>query len=412
MSIIEVDGLPKKDFWGRNKNLLIIGGGILQHQTLVECNKLGLGKILVDGDLNCYCAKSYLFNEDYFIQASTKESEVVLSQVKKWLKKHRKVKIVGVYTQGQDCAYTVAYVAKHLGLPSIGIDVAYRTNNKIAMREAFEDFDIPQPMFDCKLNFPYVVKSTDNCASRGLTIVRKQSEVEQAIDYAISYSSDGEYLCEEFIDGKEYSVDTVVYKGRVYPGGISDRVFLDKNKYAVQDGSITPSFLPEETQQRMYWIMQDCAKALGVKWGAFKGDLIIDKYNHIYVLEVTARLSGGFDSQFRKPYSYGINLIKATIDLACGKELDFADLIPQWNKFSQTFTVFPKPGIIKEIRGEEELRMIPGIRQVFITKHVGQLVEYKTCADRVIHIIACADTYKELQETIQKARETIQFITE
>jgi biotin carboxylase len=189
-------------------------------------------------------------------------------------------------------------------------------------------------------------------------------------------------------------------------------VFLPKTSYAVQDGSITPSFLPAETQQRMYWIMQDCADALGVKWGALKGDLIIDKDNKIYVLEVTARLSGGFDSQFRKPYSYGINLIKATIDLACGKELDFADLIPKWSKFSQTFTVFPKPGIIKDIVGLDELRKIPGIKQVFLTKHIGELVEYKTCADRVIHIIAVDDTYEGLQKTIKLARETVKFITE
>jgi biotin carboxylase len=158
--------------------------------------------------------------------------------------------------------------------------------------------------------------------------------------------------------------------------------------------------------------MQDCADALGVKWGALKGDLITDKDGNIYVLEVTARLSGGFDSQFRKPYSFGINLIKATIDLACGKALDFRDLIPKWNKFSQTFSVFPKPGVIKEIKGLEELKNLPGIRQVFLTKHVGELVEYKSCADRVIHIVAVADTYEKLQELIKTARETIQIITE
>jgi len=409
--MLTISGLPKKDFWGRSKNLLIIGGGVLQHQTLLECNNLGLGKILVDADPGCFCAKSPLFNEDYFIQASTKDPKEVLSQVKKWLKKNKKVKIVGVYTQGCDVAVTVSYVAKKLGLPSIGNDVAFKSNNKIAMRKAFEKGGIPQPKFG-SVKLPCVVKPSDNCASRGVTIVRDVRDMDKAIVMASVNSSNREYIVEEFIDGKEYSVDTVVYKGIVYPGGISDRVFLDKNEYAVQDGSITPSFLPESKQNMMYYVMQECADALGVKWGALKGDLIVDKDGHVKVLEVCTRLSGGFDSQYRKPYSYGINLIKATIDLACGKELDFRDLIPKWVKYSQTFTVFPKPGVIKEIRGEEKLRNIPGIKQYFITKHVGELVEYKTCADRVIHIIACANTYKELQETIQKARKTIQFITE
>jgi biotin carboxylase len=393
----------------KRPNLLIIGGGELQHQTLIECNKLGLGKILVDGNPNCYCARSPYFNNDYFIHADIKDPKLVLSQTKKWLK-GKNVKIVGVYTQGCDCADTVAYVAKKLGLPSIGIDVAYRTKNKIAMREAFEKFGIKQPKFR-NVGLPCVIKSVDNCASRGVTIVREECQRENAIRSAKSNSTNGQYLVEEFIEGKEYSVDTVVYEGVVYPGGISDRVFLEKNEYAVQDGSITPSFLSEETQQMMYWTMQDCADALGVRWGALKGDLIV-KDGQVYVLEVTARLSGGFDAQFRKPYSYGINLIKATIDLACGKPLDFSDLIPKWVKFSQTFTVFPKPGVIKDIIGLKELRKIKGIRQVFLTKHIGQLVEYKTCADRVIHIIACADNYETLQDIIGQARKTIQFITE
>lgn len=396
----------------KRPNLLIIGGGSLQHQTLVECENLGLGKILVDGNPDCYCARSPLLHPDYFIHADVKHPKLVLSQVKKWLRRNRKVKIVGVYTQGQDFAVTVAYVAKRLGLPSIGDEVAYRTNNKKAMREAFEKANIPQPKFYKIDKYPVVVKATDNCASRGLTIVKNPIDLDDAIRFAKRHSTDGDFIIEEFIDGKEYSVDTVVYKGVVYPGGISDRVFLDKDEYAIQDGSITPSFLPEETQKRMYWLMQDCANALGVKWGALKGDLIVDANNKVYVLEVTARLSGGFDSQFRKPASFGINLIKATIDLACGKELDFADLIPKWNKFSQTFTVFPKPGIIKEIQGEEELRRLPGIVGVFVSKRVGDRVEYKNCADRVIHIIAKGDTYDGLQETIKKAKETIKFINE
>lgn len=404
---------PKKDIFGRSKNLLIIGGSELQYQTFVECNKLGLGKILVDGNPNCYCARSPIFNSNFFIHASTKKPKDVLSQTKKWLQKHRNVKIVGVYTQGTDAAVTVAYVAKRLGLPSIGDSVAYKTNNKLAMREALAKKDVLQPRWGLnEYRYPFVVKSTDNCASRGLTIVRKWSDFAPAIKNAIEHSSDRKYIQEEFVDGKEYSVDTVVYKGVVYPGGISDRIFLDKNEYAIQDGSMTPSMLSEETQQRMYWIMQRCADALGVKWGALKGDLIVDKDEQIYVLEVTARLSGGFDSQYRKPYSYGINLIKATIDLACGKALDFTDLIPKWNKFSQTFTIFPKPGIIKDIQGIDEVKKLPGIRNVFVTKKVGDIVEYKTCADRVIHIIASGDTYNGLQETVKKAKEIVRFITE
>jgi len=397
----------------KSKFLLILGGGILQEQTLVECNKLGLGKIIVDGNENCYCSKSPYFDTDNFICADISKPELVLSQVRKFLKL-RSIKLVGVYTQGCDCAYTVAYVASKLGLPSIGINTAYLTHNKIAMRDKLREHFIRQPFVyndDSFISFPLVVKATDNCASRGVTIVNRRDKLPQAIDYSRHFSSDGKYIVEEFIDGKEYSVDTIVYKGKVYPAGISDRTFIEKNNYAIQDGSITPSVLPSGLQERMYEVMQDCATALGVKWGAFKGDLIV-RDNRVYVLEVTTRLSGGFDSQFRKPYSFGVNLIKATIDLACGKELDFSDIVPKWNKCSATFSIFPKEGIIRSITGLEELQRLEGIKQVFLTKKIGERVQYKNCADRVVHIVACRDTYEQLQNTIKQAKQILKIITE
>lgn len=404
------------------KYLIVIGGGILQYQTLVECEKMGIGIILVDRDKDCYCASRN--KNGYFINADIKDPYEVLSQVNDFINSNKDLNIAGVYTQGCDCAYTVAFVAEKLHLPNIGSQIAYRCSNKAVMRKFLEKNNILQPNYfivretmgdlaDSITAYPCVYKSTDNCASRGVTIVRDRKYAIEAYKNALKNNiRDNKVIVEEFIEGEEYSVDTIVYKNTVYPAGISDRVFLNKENYAVQDGSLTPSQLPEEIQNNMYQVMQNCANAIGIEWGAFKGDLLLGKDGKIYVIEVTARLSGGFDSQYRKPYSFGINLIKATIDLACGKELDQDDITPKWLKYSQTFSIFPKPGVIKEIKGEEELRNIPGIKQVFFTKHIGSLVEYKTCADRVVHIIACADTYEELQDTINKARKTLEIVTE
>ena len=380
-----------------------MGGGVLQLQTFVECDKLGLKTILIDGNENCYC-RPYC---DRFVQISIHHPENIVYALPE------DVDIVGVYTQGCDAEYTVAYVAEQLGLPSIGREAALNCKDKVRTREIFKKHRILQPNIIVGNSvFPIIVKPADNCGSRGITVVRKQEEFIGAYHKAKKHSMCGKVVIEEFIEGREYSVDTIVYKGVVYPAGISDRTFLDKEKNAIQDGSMTPSMLPSHTQQKIYSIMQDCADAVGVKWGAFKGDILIDKDDNIYVIEVTARLSGGFDAQYRKPYSYGLNLIKATIDLACGKELDFKDIIPKWVKWSQTFTVFPKPGRIMEIKGRDELRMLPGVEEFFITKHIGELVKYNDCSNRVIHIIACRDTYEELQETINRARKVVKFITE
>jgi biotin carboxylase len=123
----------------------------------------------------------------------------------------------------------------------------------------------------------------------------------------------------------------------------------------VQTGSVTPSRLPEEIQNDMYNLMAQAAKAMGIDKGAFKGDLILCE-NKPKIIEITARLSGGYDSQYRKPYSFGINLIKATIDIAIGNKLDFRDIVPRWIKYSKTVSPFPEAGKITKISGLDELK--------------------------------------------------------
>jgi len=407
----------------KQKALLVVGGGILQHPTLTEANKLGLKTILIDGNPDCYCSCHKFFDKKLFIKGYRTNIDGLVKRVGLFLQQHKDLKVVGVYTQGTDVEYTVAKLAKALHLPGIEPNSTYACNNKIEMHRRFNKFKVPQAVYTTAsdiyeakkivslMGLPCVVKPADNCASRGLTIVRKYSDITKAFNLALAYSIDQQVLIEEFLEGKEYSVDTIIYNGILYPAGISDRQFIRKNNYAIQCGSLTPSLLPVVTQSWMYYFMQKAAKAIGITNGAFKGDLILTKRG-IKILEVTARLSGGFDSQYRKPYSFGINLIKATIDIATGQPLDFTDIIPKWVKYSSTFTVFPKPGVVKEIKGLNKLYKIPEIKNVFLTVKKGdEIKDYKHCANRVVHIIAVADTYEKLIKIQHKAQRTLQIIT-
>lgn len=392
--------------------LIVIGGGILQQKTFEICGDLGLSTLLIDGDDDCYCRNK----SNFFIKCSTKKPKEVLSEVKKFIYETiETLKVVGVYTQGCDVEYTVAYVASKLGLPSVGIKQAEACNNKFLTRQIFEKAKIPQPKFSVnklnRLKLPVVVKPVDNCASRGITVVRSIEKLQKAIEFARNNSTNKNILVEEFINGNEYSIDTILYKGVMYNAGISDRVFEKKDKYAIQNGSVTPSSLPDGKQQEMFELMYKCAKAIGITWGAFKGDVIIDKQGKVYILEVTARLSGGFDSQYRKPLSYGYNLIKATIDMARGRPLDMRDITPKWLNYSKTFSILPKPGKLLKILGYKKVMQIPGVAAVFITKAIGDNIDYKNCADRINHIIICSDIKEELDSIENKVRKTLRFIT-
>jgi len=405
------------------KILLVLGGGVLQEQTFPIARSMGLIPVLVDGNANCWCVKNGLVDKDDFILASAYDTDKIILSVNDYISSHPGSNLLGVYTQGADFEYPVAVIAYNFGLPGIPATVAYTCNNKIAMRNAFFEAGISQPSFttartveDIERAFDSygvcVVKAVDNCASRGVTIVRSKEQIPQALELSKKFSRrEGPVLVEEFISGKEYSVDTIIDRGKLYPCGISSRVFEEKELFAIQNGSITPSDADEGLIFRIYDIMRRAYKALDISQGAFKGDIIVSG-DKVSIIEVTARLSGGFDAQYRKPASYGMNLIKATIELAVGWNINKADVSFNQKRYSKTFTVFPKPGKIAVIKGYEELKALPGIVAAFLMVKEGDVIkEYENCADRVIHIIAVADTLAELNAIQKQAEDTIQIIT-
>ena len=198
-----------------------------------------------------------------------------------------------------------------------------------------------------------ILPSSGEQSSRGISRVTNIKELKKAYQYAKKFSLlNKEILAESEIKGKEYSVDTIIIDGTIYNAGISDRSFFKNEYYSIQDGSVTPSNLDENTQEKMLKIMGKAAKVLNINNSAFKGDLIIDKKDKkIKIIEVAARTSGGFDAQVRKPISFGTNIIGATIDLSLNNDVNMQDLIPKWIKWSKTFSIFPKPGIVNKING-------------------------------------------------------------
>ncbi len=401
----------------KKKSILIIGGGLLQIVALNKAKELGYITYLTDKN-ECCSASKYA---DEFIQKDTKDVDGHIDLAKKL---HKDNRIKGIYTQGCDVEYTVAMAANAIGLPGINPESALNCNDKIRMRKILNDNGISKVKFGSaktvdeainvieNIGLPCIVKPSDNSASRGLTKIFSMGSIKNAYEIAIQNCFHRkEIIIEELLVGDEYSVDTVLYDGRLYPAGISDRVFKNYREYAVQIGSITPSLLPEQIQKEMYNLMSKAAKALGIDYGAFKGDLIVVK-SEPKIIEVTARTSGGFDSQYRKPYSFGIDIIKCTIDIATGNTFDARDLIPKWFKWSMTTSVFPKPGTVEKIEGLDKLKKLEGVRNIFMDLKIGDEIRpYVHCANRVNHIIITADTYNELIKLEKQVQKTLEIKT-
>ncbi|HKI92324.1 MAG TPA: hypothetical protein VJ986_08475, partial [Gaiellaceae bacterium] len=175
---------------------------------------------------------------------------------------------------------------------------------------------------------------------------------------------------------------------------VVDRPFADLEGVALELGHVNPSALPAAHQDELFALAERAAAAVGVGFGAFKADTIWTA-DGPRILEVTARLSGGFDCQKTTPLATGRNFIAAALRLAIGLPLDPADLAPTRRRYAAAWTALPEPGRVVEIDAAPSLA-VPGVEEVLLRVSVDDVVpEYRDCATRPAFVVATGDSPAE-----------------
>ncbi|MCL2747767.1 MAG: D-alanine--D-alanine ligase [Oscillospiraceae bacterium] len=134
---------------------------------------------------------------------------------------------------------------------------------------------------------PFIVKPANGGSSLGVTIVRNEEAIAEAIQYAKAYEK--RILIEEYIAGREFTVG--ILDGAALPV-IEIRAqsgFFDyKNKY--QEGltsELCPAPIPADLSDRLKEIALSAHKAL--RLGDYsRADFIVDDDGNIYCLEVNS----------------------------------------------------------------------------------------------------------------------------
>lgn len=396
--------------------IIIVGAGLLQVPAIQIAKEMGLKVIATDRNPQ---APGFAY-ADFPVILDIRDVSGHIETAKEY---SRKLSIAAVFTEGADVEVTVAATARALGLPGVSPEAAYACNNKVRMREIFQEHGIPGPRFRevrdlaeaeeavRAIGLPVMIKAVDNCGSRGAKKVERREELPRALENAKCFSSTGTALLEEYLRGPEQSVETLVYRGVHYHLNIVDRPF-GFDPYPIELGHINPTDLPFPVQDQMFDLVERGAKALGIDFGAAKGDMMLTDRGPI-ILEMTARLSGGFDCQYTSPLAHGVNYIKAAIDIALGKELDLDNITPKFYRTAVSLSPFPPPGHIVGIYGVEEARRIRGVRHIIFRMSEGDVIPpYTSCVDRVCFVIAVGETRQEAWESAQRALEVIRIDTE
>jgi biotin carboxylase len=399
--------------------VLIIGAGDLVLPAYrIAREELGLGTIAFD-----YNPKAPAMEyADVALPVSTKDVPAAVEAARDL---SRRYPLSGVFTAGADVEITVAALAEALSLPGIPVEVARRCNDKLLMhrhldavgfvekaryrvvRTAGEALDAARDV-----GFPCVLKPLDNCASRGVQRVEESSLVEDAYELAVSFNGTrgGEILVEECLEGSKHTVEMLAWNDRWYLLSIIDTHYISP-RWPCETGLNTTT-QTRSMQERMFRFSEQVARQIGVDFSAHKVDVNIGADGSIRMIELTARLSGGFHCQYASPLAFGSHDIRAALRLSVGDDLDPEDIRHRWERGAAVRAVFPKPGRIVSVAGVEEARRMPGVAEVFVWRGVGDTVgPYFNSADRPAFVIAGGETTREAVENAERARDRIRIET-
>lgn len=364
-------------------------------------------------DLGCYVITCDYLPEnpghryaDEYHNISTTDLNGVLSLAKA-------LKIDGIVAYASDpAAPTAAYVAEKLGLPGNPYESVKILTEKDKFREFLSSHGFKTPkakgyfLYEeaskdiSEFTFPVMVKPVDSSGSKGVVKIFSPDGLKAAVDEALSYSRGKRFIVEEFIEKKGYQVsgDGFSVNGKLVFTSYGNELYSGKGvRDYVALGEFWPSLLTAEQKKKVDDELQRLITALGMKTSAYNIEVIIDKDDNVYVLELGPRNGGSYIPQLIE-YATGVDLIDYTIKAALGEDCSDLKMVASKGYWSNYMILSKNTGIFKEIWFDSKFKK-NNLLAVYCTYNQGERVTaYKNTSDSLGTILFKADSLEEIIE--------------
>ena len=274
---------------------------------------------------------------DVFYPISFKDKEAVLTAC-------QKEQIDGITSFALETALpTVIYVSQKMGLVSNTEECVALTQTKYAQRRAFESAGLPVPAYyqidaveqlhQLQCRYPMVMKPVDSGGSRGIYKVNDEKQMLEAYQDVVRYSPSGKAIIEEYIDGREFSVEYISHNGRHYFLQITDKVTSGEPHF-VEMQHHQPANISESLSLRIREMVEKALTALKIENSASHTEIKLNSKDELYIIEIGARMGGDRIASDLVRLSTGYDFVEGVVKLACG---DFEEPIKTLNCYSGVY---------------------------------------------------------------------------
>lgn len=392
---------------------MVLAAGLLQIDVIEKAKSMGYYVLAVDGN-----PKAPGFNvADKAICADIVNEETML-------KIARDEHVDGVIHSCSEVSMAVmGRINDELGLSGISREQAICATNKHLMRKAFEKGNAPSPKsilaqdaedawsrLQNEFDTDAILKPSRNSGSRGIAKVSRnmdKGDFIRAYDEALSESRDHSVLIEQFIEGPEFSIEMIVWRGDIHVLTVTDKKTTGAPHF-VELGHNQPSCFSATDVETLKAAAVAGVRALGVNNCACHAEAKLMN-GKAYLMEVGARLGGDFISTELTHLSTGVDMVAAAIDVALGVEPDLSAKEDPKGVCIRYFC--PKPGKLVSISNTEVLNN-PHVYLWEIYPKEGDVIPAVTSSlCRSGHVIVTEKTPQKAIELAERLIESVKFET-
>lgn len=301
------------------KKIAIIGANEFQNDLILKAKEKGFethvfswGKMEVGQK-----------NADYFYEYDVLDVTGILQKIKE-------IGVSGVCSIASDLTNKTAnIVASELKLIANSTECLELTSDKFLMRECLDASQISCPSFalltsshipvSSDLNYPLIVKPTDRSGSRGVAKVNNINDLKEAIRRAFKFSLGKRVIVEEFIDGIEFSVESVSQDGKHKILQVTEKITTGAPNF-IEVAHISPARISKVLKRQIEELTIKALDVLKVEYGASHTEVKLNSSGELYIIEVGSRMGGDFIGSYLVEKNTGFDFVNAVIQISVGNK--------------------------------------------------------------------------------------------
>ncbi|MCY6355336.1 ATP-grasp domain-containing protein [Clostridium sp. ZS2-4] len=313
------------------------------------------------------------------------------------IKLNEEYKFDGILCFAEQALCFVSELCKTLNLNFVSKKAIKTTRNKSLLKEQFilngvktsqylainTEKDIDENTLE-KVSFPLVVKPSSGMGSMGVIRVDDYQSLVKAVKTVREFNEknidslnrsnqivDGKIIIEEYIDGKEYAVETFTVNGEVFILSIGYKGY-PIGPYFEESIYLAPAQLESNIINKMKENVRKAVLAANIKNGPAHVELRVNASGDSYILEIGARIGGSGVSHFIVKETTGINFIELCLKLSLGEIIDKELNVNQMSFACNYIIQIGEGGNLESIEGLDEVTKYEDTYEVILMDCIGK----------------------------------------